>query len=582
MNGCRPRQVFCVIDDAYGDLDRARAVTRGSFDLGGTALRLGTRPDWLNADFPADDEWRIELSKFYYGLDLAHAYAQSGHSVFLDCWLDLVLSWIDQVPVDHDPTDVIARRIQNWIYAWARFDTADDGSPPFESGPAERILTSIAAQVAYLRNNLAAERNHRTLELYALFICALAHPALDRDGELARFSAFELYRNLRADVLADGVHRERSTHYHAIALRSFLGTRINADRFNIDLPTGFDERLASACEFLANVMRPDGTLPMLSDSDDGDYRDLLHLAADHLNRADLRWVATKGKQGETPTERTTSFVNGGYYIQRSGWGEGETPYEAERQLIFDCGPVGDSGHGHYDALHVEVSAGGQPLLMDPGRFTYSEGDGTNWRQWFKGTAAHNTVCVDRLDQVTYRRGKPKGPTSQAQFLELSEQNGVVSFLGEVVSPQYDAIHRRRVLFVANQWWVIEDTLVANQHHRYDLRFHLAPTAEGRTRLLEPCGVTAPGLHLLFPSGPAKPTIEKGWVAPTYGSREPAPVISLVSEATSARFLTVVIPAADDAHPPRVLSSSTSHVEIGRGPTIDRVTWGAEALGWRQW
>ena len=85
--------------------------------------------------------------------------------------------------------------------------------------------------------------------------------------------------------------------------------------------------------------------------------------------------------------------------------------DGERFLVFDCGPLGDGGHGHYDALSIEM-ASGRPLVVDPGRFTYCD-DPPHWRRWFKSTAAHNTVTVDGLDQTPYHRGKPKGGMARA-------------------------------------------------------------------------------------------------------------------------------------------------------------------------
>jgi len=63
---------------------------------------------------------------------------------------------------------------------------------------------------------------------------------------------------------------------------------------------------------------------------------------------------------------------------------------------------------------LEIAALGKSLIIDPGRYTYSEHP-PNLRHWFKGTAAHNTVCVDRLDQVAYRRGKPKKAVAAGAF-----------------------------------------------------------------------------------------------------------------------------------------------------------------------
>ena len=51
-----------------------RTPRAGRFTCAGETRELGTEPDWLGADLPADEEWRIEWVKFYYGLDLAHAY----------------------------------------------------------------------------------------------------------------------------------------------------------------------------------------------------------------------------------------------------------------------------------------------------------------------------------------------------------------------------------------------------------------------------------------------------------------------------------------------------------------------------
>ena len=77
--------------------------------------------------------------------------------------------------------------------------------------------------------------------------------------------------------------------------------------------------------------------------------------------------------------------------------------------------MGDGGHGHYDALSVEAWADARPLVVDPGRYTYAEGD-PNWRHWFRGTAAHNTVTVDGADQTPYARSRSSLPSAVATFL----------------------------------------------------------------------------------------------------------------------------------------------------------------------
>jgi len=171
----RPRPVFCVTDHLHRDLQVADDICAGRFTLLGITRELGVTPDWRGADLPSDEEWRIEWSKFAYGLDLAHAFGLTGDRRYVATWERLVLSWIEQVSVGSDPSDVTGRRILHWIYAWNSIADAaqDDGLTP---GLDAVLLASLEAQVRHLRTHLTPERNHRTLELYALFVAALAFP----------------------------------------------------------------------------------------------------------------------------------------------------------------------------------------------------------------------------------------------------------------------------------------------------------------------------------------------------------------------------------------------------------------------
>jgi heparinase II/III-like protein len=558
--------VFCIVASEHEDLERAIAVADGSFTQLGITVDAGHDPDWLAADLPTDDEWRIEWWKFGFGLDLAYGYRSTGDKRFKATWSGLVDSFLRRVPVGSDRTEVAARRLQNWIYAWTRLDE-------LEPGLERRLLERIEAETAYVRDNLTQARNHRTLELYGLFLVALALPSLDGDDSLLAFATRELHRNLLSDFRADGVHCEASTHYHLLALRSLLGARENARRFGVRLPPGFDELLARACEFAMHFHRPDGGIAALSDSDTAGSLPLLGLAAELLDRDDFRWVSSVGARGTAPSERFAGFVAGGYYFQRSGWGEDERSFADERFLVLDCGHLGDGGHGHYDLLSVEIAAGGRPLVMDPGRFTYSE-EPPNFRRWFKGTAAHNTVCVDGLDQTPYRRGKPKGPVAEGRLLHRSTSDRLDTLVAQAVSPVYDAVHTRRVVFVNGEYWLIEDRLEGTTTHRFDLRFHLTPEVEGRTRV-EGAAVLAPGLALVFAT-PHVPSLEDGWVAPAYGRKQPAPVVSVVIEGPSeATFLTLVAPLPDGNPVPSL------EVSAGATATIVEVI-GAGAPGRREW
>lgn len=589
----RPRPLFCVVEHAYRNRAVADEVCEGRFTHAGVTLNLGLEPDWLTDGLRTrDEEWRIEWSKFYYGLDLAYAFGETRDTKYLRAWERLLRSWMRQVPVGFDPSDVSGRRILNWIYAWNAFAS----TPEFQglSGNLdELVVASIASQVRHLRTHLTPERNHRTLELYALFVAALALPELDQDGDLLDFAIRELHQNLLTDVRPDGVHRESSTHYHMVALRSYLAARENARRFRLEFPEGYDERLERACEFALHCHRPDGLIPALSDGDEGSYTDLLELATSLLNRPDFLYAATSGAQGCAPRQRHMSFPQGGYYTQRSGWGDGSEIYRQERFLIFDCGPLGDGGHGHYDLLNLEAYAHGRPLVVDPGRYTYSE-EQPNWRRWFKGTAAHNTVSVDGMDQTPYRNGKPKGATAQGRLIERLTAPGFDLLSGETRTPAYEAVHTRRVFFIADEYWLVVDELRSTREHRFDLHYHLSPEAWKKTSLLrreENTVARAPGFALVF-DGAHEAQLEKGWVAPKYGTKLAAPVVSVTSRgAARADFFTLIFPLDSNRRPPKLrlyaennASSQAMVAEISGagadGSCVDRVVWNAAGERYR--
>ena len=68
-----PLPVICMVEHLHRDRAMADAVREGRFTHLNLTLELGHDPDWRSPAPLEDVEWRIEWSKFYYGLDLAHA-----------------------------------------------------------------------------------------------------------------------------------------------------------------------------------------------------------------------------------------------------------------------------------------------------------------------------------------------------------------------------------------------------------------------------------------------------------------------------------------------------------------------------
>jgi hypothetical protein len=536
-------KIFPQFDEDACTLDFLNAAVRSCFTFNGETYQLGKTFDWLHN--PSDDiEWHILLHKFYYAPGLARAYTRTRETRYRQCFQELLDSWIEQVPVGYIAADVTARRVQNWIYAWQLFDASVE---EFGYGFKQKLEQSISDQVDYLMCNLAPARNHRTLELYAIFLASVAFPDLSNASAWRELSCREMLNNIGTDLLDDGVHCELATDYHHIVLRSYLLFYRLARANDVELPQWCDRRICQALDFSMHVHRPDGMIPALSDSDSVDYRELLAWGAELFNRSDYAFVASSGAEGRAPEHASRTFETSGYAILRSAW-DADEPYDEARYLVFDAGPVGAGNHGHFDALNIEVAASGRPLIVDPGRYTYHADVDYDWRTHFRSTRSHNTVTVDGCSQAIYQcrsgRNKLIEPLPQAELVSDRLGSRIPYLCGRVSSPNYAAIHSREIWFPDTCYFVLRDQLRSTQSHHYELCFQLAPWVEGQVNVRSLDGVTeisVPGLIMLTLAEFSNVSIEPSWVSTRYGEKVAAPRICISRAGVDQDFFTVIYP-----------------------------------------
>lgn len=555
--------------------DKMQGVLTNRFEFNGECHVLADGFDWTKNPHQ-DVEWFILLHKFYYAVGLGAAYQETGDSRYLSKWVQLTDSWIESTPIELLSSDVTGRRIQNWIFAHHYFVADGRGTalpPEFHS----RFLASLHSQVVWLRGHLTRARNHRTLELCAIFVAAIVFPEMRDAADWLDFARAELIENMRSDILPDGVQCELSTDYHHIVLRNLLVARRLAHLNEIALPEEADSCIRRALEFSKWAHRPDGLIPSLSDGDTGSFLDLLQQGYDLYGDRELLYVATKGAKGRAPNQLARGFEASGYYVVRSGWGEREH-YAAERYLIFDCGPIGAGNHGHFDLLHFEAYAFGRPLVIDPGRYTYHEGTEQNWRVLFRSTAYHNTVTVGGRNQTRYEfdrtRFKIRGPEPERELRQFSSKEDLVLLNGVCRSHEYAVIHERRILFVRGEYWLISDVLSGIEYHDYDVWFHLSPEAHERVINDRHCA-TAPFVVLAHSCDiPTSLTVEPGFISPRYGVKHGAPIVRIRAHGRSVVFHTAVVPYSTT--PPEVAVESCPEravqvtVQSGERATQDRL------------
>ena len=182
-----------VIDADECRPERLAGIIAGRFEFNGEAHALPDPIDWL-ANPSRDVEWHILLHKFYYAVGLAQQWQRDGDARALQRWTQLIDGWIAQTPPGFIAADVTGRRVQNWIYSLHAIFPAAPLDPAF----LRRLLHSLHEQVEFLCANLTPKRNHRTLELLAIFLAGVVFPEFERAAAL-RDELFDLKSLLAED-----------------------------------------------------------------------------------------------------------------------------------------------------------------------------------------------------------------------------------------------------------------------------------------------------------------------------------------------------------------------------------------------
>lgn len=526
-----------------------------------------------------------ELNRHQWLVRLGQAYRLDGDTRNAEAFAAAVRDWMRENPpgigINWASSLEVAMRLIAWCWARALFRDAPALTVELERDMLAWIGIHAAHIECYLSRSFSPN-THLTGEALGLYYAGTAFPVLDAGGRWRRRGRAILLRELSRQVHEDGVYFEQSTCYQRytveIYLHFILLSRLNGEA----LPAFAAERVQGMVDWLVAMQHPDGSMPRIGDEDGGwllplvpraadDYRGVFAVAAAVFRRADYAWAA-RGETGEVtwlmgragarilaelsprpprgPASR--SFPRGGYVVMRDAW-----RHDAH-QLIMDAGPIGcphSAGHGHADLLSIQCAAFGHPVLVDAGTYCYTQDPA--WREYLRGTFAHNTATIDGMGQAA-TAGPFRWRTRPAARLNVwhtqpdadyadAEHDAFLSLTGGVR-------HRRRVLFAKPDFWVVVDDFTGGGVHEVRLHYQFAPAAQLRqlggwslatlaagpgliARVFAPVGVTS-----TVRSGALDPL--SGWVSEGYGKRVPAPLLDYrVTSDLPLRLVTLLVPAA---------------------------------------
>lgn len=493
---------------------------------------FGKLIDYRDESVVGNIKYLWELNRHLELVTLAQAFALTDDERYLQGIRAYLESWLEQCPypcgVNWTSSLELGIRLINWSVTWQLI--GQEKSRLFENETGAKLreswLRSVYQHVHFIHHYYSrhsSANNHLIGEAAGVFIACCTWPHWGEFSNWGKRARQILIDESANQTHADGVNREQAISYQQFVL-DFLILAALAGRANEDhFPAEYWRTIERMLEFIQSIMDIGGNVPMFGDADDGyvvklsqepdfcPYRSLLATGAVLFDRPDFaaashglddktrmlvptKWQEFRKRGQVEPVVPAQAFANGGYFILGTSLG---LPMEV--RLIADAGPLGYlsiAAHGHADALAIVLSVAGHEILIDPGTYAYHTKP--VWREYFRGTGAHNTVRVDGLDQSVQAGNFMWLRHADARCLEHRPAEDGGTFAGEHDGYRRlrdPVTHQRKVRMQAN---VIEvtDRLLCEGAHEVERCWHFS----------EHCHVTLERDLVVAESGPVRVTL----------------------------------------------------------------------------
>lgn len=376
-----------------------------------TAAKYFRRIPYLDLAAVGDHKFIWELNRHQHLVLLAQAAALTGGKKYSDRVFQHIEQWWAENPfqrgINWSSALEVGFRALSWI--WIFHLIGDCMMEEFRG----RFLAELYRHGSHVEYNLSiyfSPNTHLLGEAVALHALGRLLPQFPRADKWRSVGGNIVREHMQKCVKDDGSYFEQSTYYHMYALDMFAFHAV----LEPASPTYLD-KLGRMVGFLAAIVNEKGELPFLGDDDGGRFfhpygqrprfaRASLAVSSiltgkrffpcedRDLDEIAMWWLGRERSAVQLPTAGTSSptrlFADTGIAVLRQG----------PVVVIFDAGPFGpgSAGHSHSDTLSLVVAAGDHELLIDSGTFSYMDPE---WRSYFRGSSAHNTIRIDGCDQA---------------------------------------------------------------------------------------------------------------------------------------------------------------------------------------
>ena len=521
-----------------------------------------------------------EVNRLQFLMKIAIDYNSSKDDAHLHLFIAIIKSWISDNPylkgVNWYSNIEVNLRLINWFLCWEVLD-ADNlivENKIFQEFAENDWIPSIYRHCIYSYGNpsrYSSANNHLVSEYSGLFV-ASSKWKFEESDKWKQYSKKGLEEEMVKQHSPKGINKEEAAEYIQFITDFFLIAFIVGERTQNPFSLKYKSYLHRIFNYIFNFLDSKGNFPAYGDEDDGkcfivdldehfnNFKSLLTSGAIIFqdpklkiksNGFDVKNKLLFGESGRnvfeslplvSVAERSEFYKEEGHFFFRKKVNGNEI------YLHFDAAPLGFlsiAAHGHADALSIILHVDGNPIFIDPGTYIYHTEK--EWRNYFISTLAHNTICIDHLNQALQG-----GPTLWLQHYKTQVLDLIQTEKMESVTASHNGYkalrcsHQRTVHFErdTSKFTIVDEIDVGKESHEIFQPWHLHPSVkigivnDNTFQLKHKMGdrkikiTFDPKLNFEILTGQMKPIL--GWYSPSFMQKKQTSVIFGKMKAASSQ------------------------------------------------
>ena len=502
-------------------------------------------------------------------------FRSTGNPHYLALFQEKITSWAEQNPfligVNWYSNIEVNIRLINWVICWEilEAETRAESDPKFRKFLLDQWLPLIHLHCEYSCSNpslFSSANNHLIAEYSGLFLASIKWD-FPESVKWQKYARKGLEKEIIKQHTPHGINREEAAEYIQFITDFFLIPFVAVKNLHSEFSAEYTRMLNKIFRYIYVFTDCTFNFPQYGDEDDGkvilldasgsynNFRSLMisgaliadnHQFLEGIRETDNKNLLLFGETGRKKTERWISslphtrqspamanYEEDGHYIIKDLFEPGKEIY-----IHIDAAPLGYlsmAAHGHADALSFILHLNGIPFFVDSGTYTYHTDP--EFRNYFVGTIAHNTIRVNQCDQAM--NGGPTLWINQYTVFHepMTQKDNRIRIAAEHDGYKTQRIiHRREFLYAKTEkLLLITDTIRLDRRKEtfLELPFHVHPdvqisalSGDNGYTLQSPAGIisvkTDPQIHYKIRCGELNPIL--GWYSASFNKKQPAPVL----------------------------------------------------------